>query len=92
MIVGQTINKYPVISGLGKLYFQEGIPLSILFDNCRRLNIQPSFTHLYNELKENGMKHDRIIHLLNEHIFESYGKEYRDHVINRLSDGHPKSP
>ena len=84
MIVGLTQDKKIVLAGLAKLYFQEGIPLSIVFDNCQRWNIQPSFPHLYNELKENGMSHDRIIHLLNEHVFESYGKEYRDEVIKNL--------
>lgn len=84
-IVGYTVEKKPVISGLAKFYFQDGLPLSIIFDRCIIEGFQPSFPHLYNELKENGMTHDRIIHLLNEHIFESYGKDYRDVVIDRLN-------
>jgi hypothetical protein len=36
------------------------------------------------ELKQNGMTRERILHLLHEHLFESYGKEYRDEVIKRL--------
>lgn len=83
-IVGKTVDNKPVVSGLGKMYFQEGIPLSVLFDSCQSKDLQPSFKHLYNEMKENGMKRDRIIHLLNENLFESYGKEYRDEVIKRL--------
>lgn len=83
-IVGKTIEGKSVVSGLGKLYFQEGIPLSVLFDSLKDKDIQPSFKHLYDELTENGMKHERIIHLLNENVFESYGKEYRDEVLNRL--------
>lgn len=83
--VGKTTDNRLVVSGLGRLYFQEGIPLSVLFDSCQSKGLQPSFKHLYDELKENGMNHDRIIHLLNEHVFESYGKYYRDVVIQRLS-------
>lgn len=83
-LIGKTTDGKPVISGLGKMYFQEGIPLSVLFDSCQSKGLQPSFEHLYDELKENGMKRDRIIHLLNENIFESYGKEYRDEVMKRL--------
>lgn len=83
-VVGKTIDNEPVVSGLGKLYFQEGIPLSVQFDICKSKGLQPSFKHLYDELTENGIKHHRIIHLLNEHLFESYGKDYRDEVIKRL--------
>lgn len=83
-IVGKTTDGKHVVSGLGKLYFQEGIPLSVMFDVLKVKQMQPSFNHLYQELKDNGMKHDRIIHLLNENVFESYGKEYRDEVLNRL--------
>lgn len=84
-IVGKTIDGNLVVSGLGKLYFQEGIPLSVMFDSLKTKSIQPSFKHLYDELKYNGMKHERIIHLLNENVFESYGKEYRDVIIERLN-------
>lgn len=75
-----------MVSGLGRMYFQDGIPLSVLFDILKGKNIQPSFKHLYKELEDNGMKHERIIHLLNENVFESYGKEYRDIVIERLKE------
>lgn len=83
-IVGKTTEGKNVISGLGKLYFQEGIPLSVMFDFCKSKGIQPSFKHLYQELEENGMNRERILHLLNENVFESYGKEYRDIVLQRL--------
>lgn len=86
MIVGLTEDKRIVLGGLGKLYFQEGIPLSVIFDNCQKWNFVPSFNHLYDDLKGNGMKHERIIHLLNEQLFESYGKEYRDEVLKRLKN------
>lgn len=82
--IGRTTDGKQVVSGLGRLYFESGLPLSIIFDLCQRCNRQPSWMHLYQELKGNGMKHNRIIHLLNEHVFESYGKEYRDHVMKLL--------
>jgi hypothetical protein len=47
-------------------------------------NLLPSWNHLYQEMRDNGMSHKRIIHLLNEQVFESYGKEFRDVVISRL--------
>ena len=86
IIVGKTQDGIIVVAGLGKLYFQEGIPLSIIFDGLKSKNILPSFKHLYSELRENGMKHERIIHLLNENVFESYGKQFRDVVISKLTN------
>lgn len=84
-LVGFTTEGKQVLGGIGKLFFQEGIPLSIIFDGCRNHNVIPSWLHLYDELKGNGMSHSRIIHTLNEHVFESYGKEFRDVVINCLN-------
>lgn len=86
VIVGKTQCGKSVVSGLGKLYFENGLPLSVIFDGLQRRNLVPSFRHLVSELEQNGMKHERILHLLNEQVFESYGKEFRDVVINRLSD------
>lgn len=59
-IVGYTVDKKPVVSGLAKFYFQDGLPLSIIFDGCTEQGFIPSFPHLYKEMKENGMTHDRI--------------------------------
>lgn len=83
-IIGKTTEGNYVVSDIAALYFQEGIPPSIIFDNCKKIGIVPSFIHFYDELTVNGMTHDRIIHLLSEHVFESFGKEYRDVVINNL--------
>lgn len=85
--VGKTIDGKIVVAGLGKFYFESGLPLSVMFDSCQRMNLQPSFIHLISELKENGMKSERIVHLLNEHVFESYGKKYRDEVMKRVISG-----
>jgi hypothetical protein len=49
-----------------------------------RERISASVAHLVKELEDNGMKLERIMHLLNEHVFESYGKEYRDIVMENL--------
>lgn len=77
-------NKKTVVQGVGKLYFEQGTPLSIIFDKLQENNLLPSWNHLYQEMKDNGMTHSRVIHLLHEQVFESYGKEFRDVVIDRL--------
>lgn len=73
-----------VMEGVGKIYFQDGLPLSIIFDQLIKNNMMPSWNHLYKELEENGMSKKRIYHLLHEHVFESYGKEFRDTILKRL--------
>lgn len=83
-LVGKTSDGKMVVSGVAALYFQDGLPLSVVFDLLTDKGCVPSWIHLYNEMKQNGMKDERIRHLLNEHIFESYGKEYRDEVMRRL--------
>ena len=84
-VVGKTRKGGYVVADLAILYFQDGLPPSVIFDMCIKLGVIPSFPHFYSELMANGMKHDRIIHLLNEHVFESYGKEFRDQVIENLT-------
>jgi hypothetical protein len=83
-IVGKTTEGQLVVSGIAELYFRDGIPLSVIFDQLIASNIQPSFPHLYAELEANGMKRERILHLLSEHLVDPYGKEYRDIVISGL--------
>lgn len=82
--IGVTKNSIRIMEGVGQLYFQEGLPLSIIFDKLIANNMMPSWLHLYAEMKANGMSHKRIIHLLNENVFDSYGKHFRDTVISRL--------
>lgn len=82
--VGISTDKKTVVAEVGKLYFEQGTPLSIIFDRLQEHDLLPSWNHLYKEMKANGMTHKRIIHLLHEQVFESYGKEFRDVVISRL--------
>lgn len=82
--VGITVDGKIVIGDIAKEYFQEGLPLGMIFDLLQGYNAIPHWPMLYDDMKQNGMTHDRIIHLLNEHIVDSYGKEFRDVVISRL--------
>lgn len=81
-INGITLNGKFTIRGLGKLYYEKGIPLSIIFDFINEHDYVISWLDLVEELKENGFSLKRIYHLLHENIFESFGKEYRDEVLN----------
>lgn len=83
-VIGQTEDGNLSVKGLGKLYFQEGLPLSIMFDELKKRGYIPSWIHLYLELKNNGMTPERIEHLLSEQMVDTYGKQFRDIVIRRL--------
>lgn len=86
MLAGYTTDGKVIICGLAKFYFEYGIPFYFIFDAIKKHNMIPSWIHLVQELQQNGMPKNRIYHLLNESIFESYGKEFRDHVINKLKE------
>lgn len=82
--VGTTTDNKVVVKDIAKQYFQQGLPLSFVFDILQTNNMVPDWIALYQEMKDNGMTHKRIIHLLHEMVFESYGKEFRDVIIKRL--------
>ena len=82
--IGVTQDGKIAYAGLAKFHFQDGLPLSVIFDELQKRNSIPSWIHLYKEFEDNGMKHENIIRLLSEHIFESYGKDFRNVVIERL--------
>jgi hypothetical protein len=84
--VGVTTDGKVVLAGVAKLYFESGVPPSILFDEINKRNAMPSWVYFYKECKDNGMTHKRIIHLLHEHVVQTYGKEFRDTVIDVLNN------
>lgn len=83
-IIGVTVDGKQVVDGIGKFYFEQGLPLVFIFDTLTKNKMIPSWVHLVSDLKNNGMSSERIHRLLNEHVFESYGKEFRDHIISTL--------
>lgn len=84
--VGITVDGKPVLAGVAKMYFESGVPPSILFDEIIKRNAMPSWLHFYKECMDNGMPHSRIIHLLNEHVCETFGKSFRNKVIDTLNN------
>lgn len=81
---GITQDGKTVVKGIGQLYFQEGLPLGIIFDKLQKSNMIPSWKDLYKEMRENGMSHKRVIDLLRDQMLDAYGKEFRDVVIGRI--------
>ena len=83
-IVSYTIDDRISVSGLFGLYESVGLPLEFIFDYLKDQNIQPSWLHLYSEMYNSGISKKAIIAKLSESIYEAYGSEYRDYVINKL--------
>lgn len=83
-IIGKTTDGKTTVAGLGRMYFESGLPLSFMFDRLQKDNYMPSWIHLYHEMRDNGMSNKRILDILNEQVIETYGKEFRDVVVQRL--------
>lgn len=83
-LVGATTDGKMVMGGVAAEYYENGLPLSVIFIALQKYNAVPSWPRLYDDLQKNGMTHKRIMHLLNEHVGDSYEKEFKDVVIDRL--------
>lgn len=82
--VGITVDGKRVMGDIAKEYFQEGLPFVIIFDMLQKNNMIPHWPKLYDDMRKNGMTHKRTIDLLNDHISDSYGPEFRNVIISRL--------
>lgn len=85
-ITGYTVNKEPVVAGIWSMYETHGLPLDIIFDICIRRKFIPDWIALYKDMRNSGMKHDRILSKLQEAINDSYGREHCEVVISKLEE------
>lgn len=83
--VGKTEKGQVVFAGVFRHYETTGLPLDVMFDCFRQMNAIPDWLTFYVEAVRAGMKHDRIIAMLDTAIADSYGAEFRDVVIERLT-------
>lgn len=85
-IIGYTESNETVIGGVWKIYETYGLPLDIIFDICLRRKWIPGWINLYEDMRNSGMEHGRILSKLEEAINDSFGKDYSAVVISRLSE------
>lgn len=100
MIVVENINGREIaIKGVGKLFYQEGVPLEISADILFEKGVEISWLHIADELLKNGWSNKRVyntlshillyskyesnIPLLKEFIYKEYN-EQRDMIFNFL--------
>jgi hypothetical protein len=83
-IIGKTTDGKKVIGGMFKFFETEGIPFDIIFDILKQNNSIPDWIGLYKEAVNAGMKHSRIISMLDFSVSDVFGIEIRNVVIERL--------
>ena len=72
-------NREIVIGGLGKLFYQNGLPLQISIENCKKRGLEVSLFHIADEFLKNGWKNKTVISKLRDELDRSYNLE---EVIN----------
>lgn len=82
---GITAEGNPIYKGVYKFYETHGLPLDVIFTVFQQKGWAPDWIDLYLGAVAAGMEHDRIISKLEADISDSYGKEWSDAVILRLS-------
>jgi hypothetical protein len=63
-IIGKTTDDKMVVNGVFRFFETEGIPFDIIFDLLKRNNAIPDWISLYKEAVLSGMKHSRVISML----------------------------
>lgn len=61
-------NRKIVIKGIGKLLYQEGLPIGISIVECNKKGYEVSWFHIADELLKEGWKPDAIIARIREDI------------------------
>jgi hypothetical protein len=61
-----------------------GLPLDVLFTILKENNIIIDWIDFYQDCIKNGWKHQTIINKLEHSLFDVYGKEYKNVIIERL--------
>lgn len=84
-VVGRTEEGKVVVAGVFAHYSTTGLPLDVMFDCFHRKQIVPDWLTFYVEAVQAGMKRARILSMLDAAIADSYGAEFRNVVIERLT-------
>lgn len=63
-----------IVGGIGKMYYQEGFPMSIAAKEMSKKGIEVSWFHIADELLRNGFKPERALSRIKEDIADSAGE------------------
>jgi len=83
--IGKSENKI-VVSGVFKFYETHGLPLSDILFGINNKNGLPDFLSFYIEARNAGMKHSRVLSILEEGLNDStvYPNESITIILERL--------
>ena len=59
-------NKKIVLDGVGKRFYQDGIPISITIEDCNSEGVEVSMLHVADELLKQGWKPKTVLNKLEE--------------------------
>jgi len=82
--VGTTPDGRKVVRGVYNFYETNGVPLDVLFETLQNQGMIPDWLSFMLEAVEAGMKPERVIHMLDPAIADSFGGVLRDMVVVRL--------
>jgi alanyl-tRNA synthetase len=81
---GITTDNKICVSNVYRFYETEGLPLEVIFDLLKNHNMIPDWIEFVKEASAAGMTKRSILSKLEEAILDSYGKEFKDHIIKEL--------
>ena len=83
-VVGNTKDGVNVVDGVFKMFDSTGLPLDVIFDQCKQRNLLPSWIHLYHDAINQGWQDKTIFNRLETNISDVWGREYYHEVKLRL--------
>ncbi len=77
-------DKKIIIKGIGKLYYQEGLPMGIAAQRAIEMGYTVSWLHVADELLKEGWRPDRIIPKFREEIEDDNSSEIDIKAIEKF--------
>ena len=65
-------NRKVIIRGIGKLFYQDGLPLSISIESCKKQGLEVSLIHIADELIKNGWSSKTIKNKFRDELDRTY--------------------
>ena len=83
-VIGKTDNGTKIVSEVFKMFDSTGLPLDVIFDQCKENDLMPSWLDFYKEASNQGWKDKTIFNRLETNISDVWGKDFYLNVKNRL--------
>jgi len=83
-IIGLSEDNKQVVDGVFKLFDSTGLPLDVIFDQCKENNMVPSWIHFYEDALRQGWKYKTIFNRLETNVSDVWGRDYYNEIKTRL--------